>query len=88
MQLYYWTEHEYDTCSHYAAFADDEATARAFVIEGIRQTWVRTDESGSDPDPDDLAWAAKSMNRQIEDFNSNPKWKLSVHDIAPGIVIC
>jgi hypothetical protein len=80
MKLFYWTEHEWDVCGHHAVFADNEWTAKTLVVEGIKKSW---EPKENDPDPD---WSINHMAMELESFLFDPKWKLTVHDIVPGIL--
>lgn len=79
MKLFYWTEHDWECCSHYAAFADDEDSAKAFVIESIRAGWNIPD----DPDQEYLRGAEQD---EIASFLNDPKWQLTVHEVAAGVI--
>ncbi len=80
MKLFYWTESEYDTCNHHMVFADDEETAKNFVMDAIKKSWV-TDE---DDKPD--FWDAMAQE-EIDKFVTQENWKLEIIDIVHGVVL-
>ena len=77
MKLFYWTEHDYDICSHHAAYAEDLETAKELVVEGIRKSW----ELG--PDEEDPTWLAQHCEQEIKEFLTDEKWQFEVFDV-PG----
>lgn len=80
MKLFYWTEDEYDTCSHYAVFAEDEEEARTLVIQYIHEIWG-PGENETDPE-----WLKNRIQKDVESFTTSWKWKLAVYEIKPGVL--
>ena len=79
MNLYYWTEREYDTCNHHAVFAENEDEAKAIVIESIHKWWELLKD-------EDENWIKRQAQSEINSFLNDPKWTLTVHEVKPGVV--
>ena len=82
MRLYFWTENEYDSCNHHAAFADSEEQARDLVVAGIRASYVLPE---TEPESE-REYYKDWEERDVADFLNSEKWVLSVHEIQPGVV--
>ena len=82
MKLFYWTERECEICNHHAVFAEDADEARALVVADIQSSWEYNEPGTGEPDE----WCREQGKKVIDDFLTNPKWRLTVCAVKPGIV--
>ena len=89
MKLFYWTYHDYDSCSHHAAFAETEREALDMVFVQMGVDWpVEKYISHISQDAEALQEYIQYRERRLKekagDFVTDPKWVLNVYEVTPG----